>query len=119
MYGQGPYTTRGMVEGMRKRSVETTDHPRAARPKGDRLEVRISQEQKVLLQQAAALTGRNLSDYVVSAALNAAEATLREQSVIMLSPRDSVRFVEHLLNPPEPSAALVRAAERYRQRLGE
>lgn len=93
--------------------------PRVARPKSGRLEVRLSPEQKALLQQAAERAGRNVSDFVVSAAVDAAEAALRDQAVITLSPRDSVRFVEHLLNPPEPSAAPLRAAERCRQRLGE
>lgn len=91
----------------------------SASPKRDRLEVRINHEQKALLQQAAALEGRSLSDYLVSVALRAAEASLHDRMVITLSARDSVRFVEHLLNPPEPSAPLMRASAHYRQLLGD
>lgn len=88
-------------------------------PKRDRLEVRINHEQKATLQRAAALEGRSLSDYLVNVALQAAKTTIHEHTVITLSARDSVRFVEHLLNPPEPSPALARAAQRYRRLLRE
>lgn len=41
-----------------------------------------------------------------------------EESVTPLSDRDRDRFLEVLMNPPAPNAALRRAARRYRKRHG-
>lgn len=37
--------------------------------------------------------------------------------VIVLSEQDSIKFCEVLLDPPEPSAKLIEAAKRYKQRM--
>lgn len=86
--------------------------------KRERLEARISPEQKALFQRAAELTGRSLTDFVVSSAQAAAEETIRSHEVITLSVRDSVAFVEALLSPPEPNEHLRAAARRYRAFIG-
>lgn len=87
--------------------------------KRERLEARISSEQKDLMQRAAALQGRSLTDFVVESALRAAEATIREQAVIVLSARDSQTFVEALLNAPAPNDTLFAAAKRYQHEVEE
>ena len=46
--------------------------------KSERLEARLSREQKELLQWAADLEGRSLTDFVVSHAQNAAVQTISE-----------------------------------------
>jgi uncharacterized protein (DUF1778 family) len=83
-----------------------------------RIDVRASASQKALLERAAALEGRSLSEFVLAYAQPAAERTIREQSVIALSTRDSETFVEALLNPPEPNERLRTAWERYRKTQG-
>jgi uncharacterized protein (DUF1778 family) len=91
---------------------------RATRPhaqKRERLEARITPEQKTLLEQAAALTGQSLTDFVVGSAQRAAEQTIREHEVMRLSEEDSRAFVAALLNPPDPTPELRAAVERYRQ----
>lgn len=57
----------------RSKSLRTTKTERRGFKRG-RLSVRISEEQKVLLQQAADLQGRSLSDFVIESAQHAAEA---------------------------------------------
>jgi len=52
-----------------------------------------------------------LSDFVLACARQEAERTIREHDVIALSVRDSQRFAELVLNPPEPNEPL-RAAMR-------
>lgn len=79
-----------------------------------RLETRVTPETKALLQRAAAIHGRSLSDFVVASAQEAAERTIRAHDVITLSVRDSQRFAELILNPPEPNEHL-RAALRIHQ----
>ncbi len=79
-----------------------------------RLEARITDEQKALFQQAAALTGRSLTDFVVSSAQEIAARTVRENEVLTLSGRDRETFVKALLHSPAPGKRLRRAARRYR-----
>ena len=83
-----------------------------------RLEARVSAAQKNLLQQAAALSGRTLSEFVVASAQDAARRVLAEHESIRLSREQQLAFVQALLNPPEPNARLKRAAKAYRQRVG-
>jgi uncharacterized protein (DUF1778 family) len=87
----------------------------ASSAKQQRLEARITPEQKDLLQQAAALEGTSLSEFVVRSAQRAAEQSIRDHAVITLTARESQAFVEVLLEPASPNAALRAAAEHYRQ----
>lgn len=83
-----------------------------------RLEARVSAGQKILLQQAAALSGRTLSEFVVASAQDAARRVIAEHESIRLSRDEQVAFVKTLLDPPKPNARLERAAKAYRQRTG-
>jgi uncharacterized protein (DUF1778 family) len=85
----------------------------------ERLEARVSAEQKALLQRAADLQGRTLSDFIIGSAQRAAEEIIREHTVITLTAQDSRAFVEALLNPPAPNERLRAAAARYKQELAE
>lgn len=84
----------------------------------ERLEARVTADQKVLFQRAADLQGRSLTDFIISSAQAAAEETIRAQQIV-LSAKDSALFVEALLNPPEPNENLRRAMQRYRAFVGE
>lgn len=91
-----------------KKYIET---PRAT--KSERLEARVTLQQKLLLQRAAELRGLSLADFLVTSAQTAAEATIREHNVITLTARDSIAFAEALLNPREPNATLRAAFARH------
>jgi len=97
-------------------TLDTPDTPDTTRDA--RLEARVSAAQKNLLQQAAALSGRTLSEFVVASAQDAARRVLAEHESIRLSREQQLAFVQALLNPPEPNARLKRAAKAYRQRVG-
>lgn len=77
----------------------------------------MTREQKDLLVRAAAISGRSLTEFVVTAAQREAERTLREHQLIRLTLRDSVEFANALLNPPPPDPRLMGAAEAYRERV--
>ncbi len=83
-----------------------------------RLEARVSAAQKSLLQKAASLSGRTLSEFVVASAQDAARRVIAEHESIHLSREEQLTFVQALLNAPEPSARLKRAAKAYRKRTG-
>jgi uncharacterized protein (DUF1778 family) len=83
-----------------------------------RLEARLTGEQKALLQHAADLTGRSLTEFVVSSAQEVASRTVREHEVLTLSGRDRQVFVNALLKPTSPNKRLRQAARRYRRVSG-
>ena len=86
--------------------------------RSERLEARISRNQKELFQRAAQLQGRTLTDFVVSAAREAACRTIEKTEIIRLSIEDQRQIAEALLNPPEPTPALKKAFQRRRELLG-
>jgi uncharacterized protein (DUF1778 family) len=84
-----------------------------------RLEARVPQGVKELIQKAADLQGRTLTDFVTAIVEAEATRVIEQYHVLKLNLEDSEAFVEALLNPPEPNAALKKAAQRYKQRLAE
>jgi len=80
-----------------------------------RLEARLPAQVMATLKRAAEIEGRSLTDFVVTAAHEAARRTIAETDVIRLSVEDSHRFAEAILDPPEPAPALVRAFEHHRK----
>jgi uncharacterized protein (DUF1778 family) len=83
-----------------------------------RLEARITDAQKSLLQHAADLTGRSLTEFVLASAQEAAARTVREHEVLTLGSRDRQVFVDALLRPMPPSKRLRKAARRYKSTTG-
>ncbi len=89
-----------------------------SRTRAERLEARISADQKALFRRAAELQGRTVTDFVVSSAHDAAVRTIETMRIIRLSAEDSRAFAEALLNPREPDEKLQAAARRYLQARG-
>jgi len=88
------------------------------RGKGERLEARVSAEQKRLFEQAAAIQGQTLSDFLLTSARQAAEQAIRNHQVIELSQRDAEALMASLLAENEAGPRLREAAQRYRSRTG-
>ena len=86
-----------------------------ARLRVERLEARVSAEQKAILQHAAELSGRTLSEFVVESAQAAAALVIQEHENIRLSQADQIAFVTELVNPSTPNERLSKAAVKYRQ----
>lgn len=83
--------------------------------KSERIEARVSSDQKQLFQEAADLSGKSLTDYAISCMLEKAKELIREHRVISLSRDDSVNFVTTVLQSKEPNRKLKAAAENYRK----
>ena len=92
---------------------DTVDSVRAAR-----FETRVTARQKTMLQRAATLSGRTLSEFVVASAQEAAAKVIQEHEAIRLSRADQIAFVTALLKPRAPVARLRKAAANYKQRMG-
>lgn len=80
-----------------------------------RLEVRVTADQKNKIERAARLKGTSVTDFVVNEAQAAAIATIKEFEVLELRDDDRRVFVEALLNPPKPNAALKQAVARHKE----
>lgn len=91
--------------------------PVAARKK-ERLEARVTAEQKAQIKQAASLMGRSLSEFVVDSAQQNAARVIADHKLLALSARDSAAFVQALLKPAAPTKRLRRAAKRYEEVMG-
>lgn len=83
-----------------------------------RLEARVSRTQKSLLQRAAALSGRTLSEFVVISAQEAAARIIQDHEMLRLTKAEQTRFVNALLAPATPSARLRKAAATYTKNRG-
>lgn len=84
--------------------------------KKERLEARVTTQQKVMFQQAADIEGRTLTDFMLDNLQKAARRVIKEHNIIELSASDSKMFVDILLNPPTASKTLIKAAKRYKDR---
>ncbi len=83
-----------------------------------RLEARLPSEVMARLKRAAEIQGRTVTDFVVAAADEAARRAIEQTDIIRLSIEDQRRIAQAILNPPEPTPALRRAARRYRELFG-
>jgi uncharacterized protein (DUF1778 family) len=82
-------------------TVETTAVPPPARPaRSSRLHFRVPEEQKALLEEAAALSGRSLTDFVLSSARSAANDILADRTRFTLPPDQWDAFAAALERPP-------------------
>ena len=81
--------------------------------KSKRLETRITVDQHALIQQAAALEGQSVSNFVIHILQAAAKAIIQEHAIIHLSTRDQVDFANALLNPKPPNKKLRDAHKRH------
>jgi uncharacterized protein (DUF1778 family) len=82
-----------------------------------RLEARLSPEIKALLQKAADLEGRTLTDFVVTSLEAEAYRVIEKHQTLKLSIEDSEAFVDAVLHSPQPNHALQAAALRYKQEI--
>jgi uncharacterized protein (DUF1778 family) len=83
-----------------------------------RLEARLPTEVHAMLKRAAEMQGRTLTDFVVTAARDAAQRTIEDAEILRLSLEDQRLVADALLNPPAPAPALQRAFQRRKELLG-
>ena len=71
--------------------------------RGERLDARVTREEKEMIETAASLSGTSASDFIRIATRQAALNAIREHEVLTLNEEAKRVFVEALLNPPEPN----------------
>lgn len=88
------------------------------RARAQRLETRVTAEQKLLIERAAALQGRTVTDFVLTSVQDAARRAIEAHQQLELYVRDSDAFVEALLNPKPVNDRLRDTIRRYRDTTG-
>ena len=78
----------------------------AAAVKDSRVDFRVSDVQKSLLERAAEIKHLSLSSYILSSSIKQAEQDIAENEMLILSNRDRDLVMSALENPPEPNEAL-------------
>ena len=84
-----------------------------------RIEARIAPEALAVVKRTAELQGRSISDFIVTAAQEAAHKTIDEANIIRLSIEDQRRFVDLLLDPPTLAPAMKRAQKAHARLIKE
>ncbi|GFN45242.1 DUF1778 domain-containing protein [Candidatus Regiella insecticola] len=94
-------------------SKQMTSHPTRV----ERLGFRLNEQTKELIEQAAHLECRKLTDFCVTALTDAARRTIAKHETLMLSERDRKTFFDALINPPKVNERLARALAEHKRRI--
>jgi uncharacterized protein (DUF1778 family) len=83
----------------------------------ERLQFRVDEQTKDLIERAAHLSGRKVSDFCVTSLTETARRTIAEHETLVLSEGDREAFFDALVNPPKPSERLKRALAEHKGRV--
>ena len=84
--------------------------------KDSRIDLRVTSEQKALLERAASLHGVSLSAYTLLNLLPIAQRDIENQETLTLTSRDRDLFLSALENPTPLKGKLKSAIASYRQK---
>lgn len=87
------------------------------RIRGTRLGFRVDAETKKLVERAAALERRSMTDFCLTVLTEATRETISRHESLVLSERDRKVFFDSLVNPPKPNARLRKAFREMRARV--
>ncbi len=79
-----------------------------------RITVRVSDQVRVTLDQAAELLGATVNQFVVRTAYQEARRVIERESVIRLSQKDARKILSLLDNPPKPNKRLKDALRAFK-----
>ena len=83
--------------------------------KDERINLRLKQHAKLLLERAASFEGQTVSKFVLNSALSRAEKTIQEHEVMALNVNDSEAFFKALAEPVQFNSKLVSALKEHEQ----
>lgn len=84
-----------------------------------RLEARVTEEQKQLMERAASWRGQNLTEFMVAVLAEASMQIIKDSQLMELTDRDRQVFANALLNPPPPSDRAITDAQWYEQMMNK
>lgn len=74
--------------------------------KQSRIDIRVSDDVKALIEKAAGLTGTTTSAYIINKTLSSAKEDIEEMESIYLGDSDRDLFYKMIQAPPNPNKAL-------------
>jgi uncharacterized protein (DUF1778 family) len=83
----------------------------------ERLDARVTKEEKRIVETAASLRGISVTDLMRTVITDAANKIIQENETLTLSEREREAFVQALMNPPQPNDAAAAAVRRYRREV--
>lgn len=87
---------------------------KAATNESTRFDTRLPKEQKAYFEKAAQLGGyRNLSEFILSTAMEKAKEIISENERIIASQRDSEIFLNAIFQQIKPNSNLIEAVNEY------
>jgi uncharacterized protein (DUF1778 family) len=85
--------------------------------KNERINLRLKQSAKNLIERAATFEGKTVSNFILSSALASAEKTIHEHESIQLNEQDAQRFFEALAKPVRFNKKLTAALVEHDRRV--
>ena len=79
----------------------------AVTTKSDRLDIRLSNEDKILIEKAAIYNRQSISNYIVSVMRKQAQIDIEKNETLVLSNKDRDFILSLLNNPGEPTEELI------------
>jgi uncharacterized protein (DUF1778 family) len=97
--------------------VAAHTHSEKRRARSARLGFRVDVHTKKLVERAAALERRSLTDFCVAVLIDATRSTIQRHQMLDLSDRDREVFFDTLVHPPKPNARLRKAFRAALERI--
>jgi uncharacterized protein (DUF1778 family) len=98
------------------RKLKSATHKRDSN-REDRLGFRVDRQTKGLIERAAQLEGRKVTEYCVTALAETARRTIEQHETLVLTDRDRKVFFDALMTPPPANERLERAVAAARRRV--
>ncbi len=87
--------------------------------RNERIAARLTRDNKAVIERAASLRGLSVSDFLVTSALDAAQAVIEDEQVMRLTLEQSVWLMEVLNAEPRRLDALREADARRRELVAD
>ena len=85
--------------------------------RSERVNLRLSEAAKRLIERAASVEGKAVSAFIVSSALATAEETIGKHETLALARNDALRFFDALTEMPERNERLCSALKEHARRI--
>ncbi|EJJ1581954.1 DUF1778 domain-containing protein [Salmonella enterica] len=83
--------------------------------KKQRIDLRLNEDDKHMIEQAAAMTNQSISQFMVSTASERAAEVIDQHRRLLLNVESWNLVMDAITNPPTPNDRLKRAANRLRE----
>ncbi|EBA9946013.1 DUF1778 domain-containing protein [Salmonella enterica] len=83
--------------------------------KKQRIDLRLNEDDKQMIEEAAAMTNQSISQFMVSTASERAAEVIDQHRRLLLNEESWNLVMDAITNPPAPNDRLKRAANRLRE----